>query len=543
MVEYLEEKGQQLVYLLNAIPRNAAADMLVELGALGVLRQIGIQSLQKIRPSNSAEFLAIMVERFQRASTCEEWFDTLKVMLRWIPKLCLVIDLGVLGDRFEDAKSWASDFQGLFGELQAKNPSTRLKVVLLNCRAIPPILPASISVYVVAVGAPSPLPPKKSALQRQRLRERRPTHPFRPPLYDRDGDSPATSLGTCIGPPLFRPNPSHPETQRDSTTVVGKPPRPTTRHNFEIAIICALPLEADAVQALFDLHWDDDGLPFDKAPGDSNAYSAGVIGRHNVILLHMPGMGKADAATVAACCRASFLNIKLVLVVGVCGAIPFGSSGDEIILGDVIISDGIIQYDIGRQLPGRFVRKDTVRDSLGRPSTEIRGILAKLKALRGRNLLGNKIAGYLDILQQNPLLAAKYPGTTNDKLFESGYCHVGEGSCDQLGCNGKLLPRRRLQQSNPEPTIHFGLIASGDKVMKSGKERDAIAAAEGIIAFEMEGAGIWDSFPCLVIKGVCDYADSHKNKAWQRYAAATAAACMRAFLSYWVPSSPICARR
>jgi nucleoside phosphorylase len=73
--------------------------------------------------------------------------------------------------------------------------------------------------------------------------------------------------------------------------------------------------------------------------------------------------------------------------------------------------------------------------------------------------------------------------------------------------------------------------------MKSDEDRDQIAATEKVIGFEMEGAGVWDSFPCVVIKGVCDYADSHKNKRWQGYAAATAAACMKAFLKDWTPVS------
>jgi nucleoside phosphorylase len=72
--------------------------------------------------------------------------------------------------------------------------------------------------------------------------------------------------------------------------------------------------------------------------------------------------------------------------------------------------------------------------------------------------------------------------------------------------------------------------------MKSGEDRDEIAAREKVIGFEMEGAGVWDNFPCIVVKGVCDYADSHKNKKWQRYAAATAAACTKAFLKDWVPT-------
>ena len=40
-----------------------------------------------------------------------------------------------------------------------------------------------------------------------------------------------------------------------------------------------------------------------------------------------------------------------------------------------------------------------------------------------------------------------------------------------------------------------------------------------------------NDFRCLVIRGICDYADSHKNKTWQPYAAATAAACAKEILS------------
>ena len=42
--------------------------------------------------------------------------------------------------------------------------------------------------------------------------------------------------------------------------------------------------------------------------------------------------------------------------------------------------------------------------------------------------------------------------------------------------------------------------------------------------------GLVDTFPCLVIRGICDYADSHKNKIWQPYAAATAAAYAKELL-------------
>ncbi|RKK80893.1 hypothetical protein BFJ68_g17682 [Fusarium oxysporum] len=324
------------------------------------------------------------------------------------------------------------------------------------------------------------------------------------------------------------------------STPSPRPPRPNDRRGFEIAIICALPLEADAIEALFDHYWDDDGSPFDKEPGDPNAYSTGVIGRHNVVLAHMPGMGKANAAAVAAKCHMSFPNIRLALVVGVCGVVPFRRNGDEIVLGDVVISDGIVQYDLGRRLPDQFVTKDTLLDALGRPNPEIRGVLAKLKTYRGQEDLTRKTIKCLDTMGCNPRLHATYPGSANDRLFEAAYRHSeDQKSCDQAGCNGKLVPRRRLEMSGTHltPAIHFGLMASGDSVMKSGEDRDKIAEAGDSIAFEMEGAGVWDNFPCIVIKGACDYADSHKSKVWQRYAAATAAACAKAFLSFWVPSS------
>ncbi|RFN50330.1 hypothetical protein FIE12Z_5510 [Fusarium flagelliforme] len=305
------------------------------------------------------------------------------------------------------------------------------------------------------------------------------------------------------------------------------PPRPHDRRGFEIAIICALTLEADAVEALFDCCWDDDGPPFDKEPGDPNSYSTGVIGRHNVVLVYMPGMGKANAAAVASNCRASFRGIKLALVVGVCGVVPVSPAHDEIVLGDVIISDDVVQYDLGQL------------DSLGRPNQEIRGVLAKVKGLRHRRQLSSKMADYLNVLRQEPELCAEYPGPTEDRLFEASYRHTEDKkSCEQLECNGDLVSRKRLATTklSHTPAVHFGLMASGDSVMKSGEDRDLIAAAEGVIAFEMEGAGVWDTFPCVVIKGACDYADSHKSKVWQRYAAATAAACAKAFLSFWIPS-------
>ncbi len=100
-----------------------------------------------------------------------------------------------------------------------------------------------------------------------------------------------------------------------------------------------------------------------------------------------------------------------------------------------------------------------------------------------------------------------------------------------------MSPSAVQEEAAPQSLVHIGGFASGDSVIKSGKVRDEIANSTGIIAFEMEGAAVWRTFPsCLIIKGVSDYTDSHKSKRWQNYAACTAAAATAALLEQWVAS-------
>ncbi|KAF0324981.1 hypothetical protein GQ607_007874 [Colletotrichum asianum] len=336
-----------------------------------------------------------------------------------------------------------------------------------------------------------------------------------------------------------------------------------SREHVRVAICCALPLEADAVQAVFDTCLDDDDLDQDKmrSSSDTNSYNFGIIGRHFTVLVHMPGMGRTNGAIVATKCQASFPNIKLALVVGICGGLPFyGTEKKEIILGDVVISEGLYGYDFGSRFPDEFVVKNSADDVFARPSPQVRSILRKLKSRHNHRKLQLKTHEYLRQIQRDPENRAHYPGAKEDQLFAGTYAHMhrspGEcnkcsdantiaprvclearsSTCGNLACdNAMLVTRSRLNvildhPAEARPMIHFGKVACGDQVMKSGNHRDAIGHESGAIAFEMEGAGIWDSFSCLVIKGVCDYADSHKHKKWQSYAAATAAACAKAFL-------------
>lgn len=345
---------------------------------------------------------------------------------------------------------------------------------------------------------------------------------------------------------------------------------PSDRDSFSVAIICALQTEYNAVSLVFDEFWDDDEDKYGKASGDPNHYTVGRIGNYDVVLALLPHMGKVNAASVAASMRSSYRALRLALIVGVCGGVPTGQHG-EVLLGDVIISSSVVQYDFGRQYSDKCQRKDTVEDNLGRPNKDVRGLIALFRTDRGMERLETRTACCLERLQAKAASKKRigkdkysYPGTAQDKLFEPNYRHKHHlqvacicrecvqdadpvcdlaisSSCTALGCDETHLVRRdRLNERQKEqaasntvmqqPNIHIGSIASGDTVIKSAMHRDNIAQQENVIAFEMEGAGVWDEVPCIVVKGVCDYADCHKNKGWQNFAAATAAATTKAIL-------------
>ncbi|CEJ92446.1 hypothetical protein VHEMI08100 [[Torrubiella] hemipterigena] len=342
--------------------------------------------------------------------------------------------------------------------------------------------------------------------------------------------------------------------------------KPETRDDFEVAIICALPLEYDAVSYTFDEFWDDDGDDYGRVEGDLNNYTTGRIGKYNAVLALLPHMGKANAAGAAASMRSSYTRLKLVLLVGVCGGVPYDGHS-ELFLGDVVISQTVLQYDLERQYLDKLVLKDTVEDNLGRPNKDVRNLVAIFQTDRGRDKLNERTSQILQQIQTKVSGRRQrkydYPRNTRDEVFDSNHRHKHYSSdicvcrkclaltdpvcdaalslsCADLGCvlgESSCLARVRLQplaDAPPQPEIHVGMIASGDLVLKSAIDRDRLHKETGAIAFEMEGAGVWDETSCIIIKGLCDYADSHKHKGWQNYAAATAASASKAVLERYI---------
>src|SRR2546423_1668610 len=299
-----------------------------------------------------------------------------------------------------------------------------------------------------------------------------------------------------------------------------------SHQDYKVGWICALSTELTAAMAMLD----EQHPPLWQHVQDSNTYTLGKIGKHNVVIACLPAgqMGNNPAATVASQMRYSFGAIRFGLMVGIGGGVP--SEEHDIRLGDVVVSNpgkrdgGVIQYDFGRtEAEGRFVRSGW----LNAPPTVLLTALSTLKARH--TIWEHQLVHYLSAVD-TPRLRSKftYQGVENDILFKAEYDHVTDAaSCDQ--CDKTMLVARP-RRDETLPQIHYGTIASGSRVMRHGKTRERWRRESDVLCFEMEAAGLMDTFPCLVIRGICDYADSHKNKRWQEYAAATAAAYAKELL-------------
>lgn len=210
---------------------------------------------------------------------------------------------------------------------------------------------------------------------------------------------------------------------------------PCHRSDFFIGIICAVPTEYDALCLVVDEFWDLDGDRYGRAIGDCNTYTTARIGKHNVVIALLPQMGKINSAASAANFRSSYNNVELLLLVGICGGVPrFGAPETEILLGDVVISKYIVQYDFGSKYTDKFTRKNTVDDNLSKTNKNVKGLLSLIETARGQELLQAQTARFLIQLQTKA--AAKsfrgrgrrnlnygYPGLDKDQLFKSSYIH------------------------------------------------------------------------------------------------------------------------
>ncbi|KFX88591.1 hypothetical protein O988_08963 [Pseudogymnoascus sp. VKM F-3808] len=295
--------------------------------------------------------------------------------------------------------------------------------------------------------------------------------------------------------------------------------RPRLGHSaYTIGWICALPKEMTVAIAMLDvIH---ENIP--QPATDYNNYSLGSIGDLNIAIAGLPSgeIGSHPTSAVATRMQSTFPNLKMGLMVGIGGGVP--SKENDIRLGDVVVSipahgyGGVVQHDMGKNtMAGGWVRTG----SLNGPPSILRTTISKLISLH--QIRGHRIQLYLsEMIERYPNLSPQFTlqKTYSDILYEP---EPKDTEAFDDWVEVKRPPRQPLESIK----IHYGLIASGNQLIKSGRLRDQISASLGsVLCFEMEAAGLMNELPCVAIRGISDYADAHKHKVWQEYAAAVAAA-------------------
>ena len=306
------------------------------------------------------------------------------------------------------------------------------------------------------------------------------------------------------------------------------------RQAYTVGWICALKTEYVAACELLDEEYPP--LPT-VSWHDSNVYTLGRIGDHNVVVACHPNdrYGIASAATVAKDMLRSFESVRIGLIVGIGGGAP--SQKNDIRLGDVVIGcptmgrkGGVLPYDFYKAVRGEF----EITGSLNIPPPILLTTLNRLEMLHERK--GHRIAETVrTMVRKNPRVRKRYqyPGQEKDRWYESSYSHIDPCVNWDSGCNRSVPPiiqRKQRPFSPEEPVVHYGIIASAHQLMNDAVIRDRMSEQHEIACFEMEAAGSSYAIPCVVIRGICDYSDSHNDDEWHGYAAATAASYARELL-------------
>ena len=310
---------------------------------------------------------------------------------------------------------------------------------------------------------------------------------------------------------------------------------------YTVAWLCALPgSELVVAIKMLDREYE---APRLGNQYDKNTYTYGSIGGHNVVIACLPPgqPGTQSALSLVQPLSQSFSNLSTHLFIGTGGGVPRNpppaEPENDIHLGDVVVGwadagyPGVVQWDFVRYHgPERA-------EPLGILNKPDRRLVAALGPMISDSVIGrNHFSEHLGRL--SALGAFSHPGIRHDKLFVSSYKHSGGSSeadpCHR--CKDSQLKNRPPRRS-ARPVFHQGTIASGNSMMRNAEQRDRVSRQfHDAICFEMEAAGVTDETQCLVIRGISNYADSHKSFLWQNYAAAAAASFARKFLLILPPA-------
>ncbi|PGG95723.1 hypothetical protein GX51_08146 [Blastomyces parvus] len=316
-----------------------------------------------------------------------------------------------------------------------------------------------------------------------------------------------------------------------------------TLEEYQIGWVCALPIEVLAAQEMLDERFETpEELDNPRADigGYTGVYTLGRIGRHYVVITRLtdrrPAYPYTQHATVT-CVRSmirNFSSLRVVLLVGLGGGIP--SAANDIRLGDVVTSyptdtcGGVRQYNMRKIEDGKV-------PCIGFVKSPPRSLLAAVETMRTAAYLENLCyPTYIQqAVQRNTHMLQNFarPGSQFDRLFQSQYEHPPTAAtCD--GCPTEWEVTRNVREDDV-PRVHYGIIASVGVDPYHGEAREKLRRDTAALCVMRENFGLVPDFPRIVICGICDYSDSHKNLQWERYAALAATSCAKELLRYLSP--------
>lgn len=272
--------------------------------------------------------------------------------------------------------------------------------------------------------------------------------------------------------------------------------------------------------------------------GDDYVFLAGEMCGHNVIIAALPAgqeYGTGSSAALASQVKKFFPNLWISLLVGVAAGLPNLSRHPplDIRLGDVLVGldDGdtsaVVAYDLGKKVCDDGSQLLRIGHILAGTEPGLRSAIGSIK-LQDMNDAASILPYYNQIMDKEHFSGTFIdPGQHNDTLYE----------IDDSGIE-RPVPRDRRPTSR-RTRVWYGTIGSGEKLIKNAQQRNKLRDTYNIIGLEMEAVGIMNHLGAGVIRGVCDYGDEHRNKIWQPYAAAMAAAYAKAVLSEIRPNTSI----
>lgn len=259
--------------------------------------------------------------------------------------------------------------------------------------------------------------------------------------------------------------------------------------------------------------------------GDDYLYVGGQINRHNVVIATLPAgqnYGVGSVAALISQVKSRFSNIWFALLTRVAAGLPNLTSADQnrrrdIRLGDVLVCipdkacSGIVHYDLGQDTDAGFLPNGRQAE----PPAIVRSAIHQIR-LREKSPFkqGRPFAQALAKLQESQedsIFAC--PSQDRDQLY----------TCPADSTVASTLVVREPRDESERTHVWYTSIGPGNSLMRNPRRRDELRDRHDLIGLQMEAAGMMNTLPTGVIRGVCDYGDSHKNKDWQPYAAAVAA--------------------